>query len=220
MSAKVANLIAVELGILIAILSGMAVASFRPSQPALAAREPAPTITASAPLARHPRRPAVNYRADDTAPEALADENATESASADDQSTATEPDGASYLDNGGYVTADEPYYDAAEPVPEPYFDSPDYYDTPAAPYVTYPQYYSSVVVFSSTSRRSNCHRSRMQMRPQGVPMPVRHRRPAAPAPRRVSQPPRRERGPGLAPRPNVQTQPAGPNSSLRSRDHR
>jgi hypothetical protein len=178
-------------------------------------------MTANAPLVRHARRPAVNYRADDTGPGDLSDEAATESGSADDQSPATEAETGSYLDNGGYVTSDEPYYEEPAPAPDPYLDSPDYYDTPAAPYVAYPQYYNSYVVYSSTRGRSNCHRPRMQLRPQAVSMPMRHRRPAAPAPRRrVSQPPPRERGPGVAPRGNVQTQAAGPDPQFRSRDHR
>lgn len=218
MSAKVANLIAVELGILIAILSGLAVSNFRNAQPERIAREPVRAIEAYAPVApiSRPRRPVVNYPAEDLVAEPLSDEAPVETAAADDQLSATEPDAGSYVD-GGYATEAVPYY--PEVAPEPYFDSPDCFVTPAAPYVVYPQYSSSFVVFSSSNTRSVRHRPQMRARPWDARMPVAHRRPAARPPRRNVQPPR-ERGPGVAPRQNVQTQPARPNPRLRTRDRR
>ena len=120
MSSKVANLIALELGVLIAIMAWLAFSNLRSVQSPPLAQPPTRLVDSFATVApaRQPRLPApVDYHADLT-PEPQPEEAPPQVMQEDEQEVATEP----YIDtslDAGYINQTAPYYAVAEPEPFP-----------------------------------------------------------------------------------------------------
>jgi hypothetical protein len=172
MNLKVANLIAVELGILIGIMSWLAYSRFPSAQPRTAAEMQestvAPVATVAAVSERRNQRPyTVDYETDHERAQPV-DEEAAPTAQEYDQEIATQPYTSSGLGNG-YVAADSPSY--AEVDQEPAVAQPDYVPSPQI--VVYAQP-AQIVVFSNPRRFANRFRSTF---PSGALNTITHRRP-------------------------------------------
>jgi hypothetical protein len=207
MSSKVANLIALELGVLIAILAWLAFSNLESNKPQSMTRQTMRTVDSFATVApglrsTNSRQPVVNYRAD-----LPANEPATEAETAVQtyqQPAASEPYPNSGVDDG-YIAETPPYYDTFQP--EPVLDSPYCFSDP----LYYPQ--TSAIVVYSNSRFPN-RRFRSAQRPGGARM-VAHRPPAMVArhsPQRVAPPHLRDGG--VRPRQNAPVQSSRPRPRL------
>jgi hypothetical protein len=172
MNPKVANLIAVELGILIGIMSWLAYSRFPSAEPRTAAemREstagPVATVAAVSER-RNQRRYTVDYETDHERAQPV-DEEAAPTAQEYDQEIATQPYPSSGLGNG-YVAADSPFYAAVDQ--EPAVAQPDYVPSPQI--VVYAQP-AQIVLFSNPRRFANRFRSTL---PPGAFNTITHRRP-------------------------------------------
>lgn len=181
MNLKVANVIAVELAILIGLMSWLIYSRF-PSTSADTAAEmeessvvPFATV-ASVSKPRNQRPHPINYRAD-REPAALADEQPVPTAQEYDQEIATQP----YADSGhedGSISADSPTY--AEANQEPAVAQSDDLTSPQT--VAYAQP-SQIVVYSQPAQiilfsnpRRFANRRRLTPQLDGL-MPTAHRRP-------------------------------------------
>lgn len=241
MSSKVANLIALELGILIAILTWRTFLDFGDvkSPPVIKrAERTANAFATVAPVRKSKNQlpAAVDYRAD-AAPEQ--GEQQDQRAQEYDQVVAPEVYPSPALEDG-FVTEASPYYTDtgiapyyAEVAPEPFIYSPGYLATPIDRFFSQ----SSVIVVYSNSR--SCGRRPRSMRPVDCPAPTPAQAPTriaaqpphtvpppprttAPPPRTVAPPPRRaaqppSRGGTMAPRRNVLVQSSRPNPRISSR---
>ncbi len=210
MSSKVANLIAVELGVLIAIMAWLAFSNLRSVQTPAIARQPTRLVDSFANVApmrkARPRLPApVDYRADlapETQPE---EEQLRQAAPIYEEAIATEPSLDSGLD-AGYITATSPAYAVVEP--QPLLASPDCYYPPVNQYLVYPRSTAFVVVSNSQSfhRRPRApHRPRWRAPADDTPASAGRRSglAAAAAPLHLAQKlvcklPARKQIPGLA----------------------
>lgn len=229
MSAKVANLIAVELGILIAILSALTVSSFRNAHPARVARGPVRAIEAFAPVApsRQLRQPAVNYPAEDLIAEPLSDKAPVDTAQAYEQPTSTEAYPDYYGPDDGYIAESAPNYDDVDPL----LTTSDCFLPPVTQYVVYRQP-STFVVFSNSrsshgrfSGRQPRSRDRltgggMRMPPRRPPMQQARPRGTTMAPRRPTVQPPRSDGRRTGPRSDVQIQSSRPSPQVQIRQRR
>lgn len=202
MNSKVANLIAVELGILIAIMAWLAFSNLRPS-PSI--EEPDRTVGSFAtvgPVLRstNHRRPPVDYRADLPAGQLQVEEPA-QVVQGYDQAEAA-PYGSAGL-QGGVFSESEPYYAEVGPLPEPVLD-----DCLYSPLDQYAYSQPSTIIVLSNSRSSV---NRPRFRPRSGRMMVAHRRPMPGQPH--------VRGSRIAPRPRTPVQSSRPNPRLRPRVH-
>jgi hypothetical protein len=172
MNPKVANLIAVELGILIGIMSWLAYSRFPSTQPRTGAEMQESTVAPLATVAavserRNQRRYTVDYETDHERAQPV-DEEAAPTAQEYDQEIATQPYPSSGLGNG-YVATDSPSY--AEVDQEPAVAQPDYVPSPQI--VVYAQP-AQIVLFSNPRRFANRFRSTL---PPGALNTITHRRP-------------------------------------------
>lgn len=175
MSSKVANLIALELGVLIAIIAWLAFSNLRSVKPQPIAQEPERTVRSFATVApglrsTNRRRPVVDYRADLPA-EPQQEEQPAQTVQKYDQAIATEPYAGSSLDDG-YIAETSPYYSVVNP--EPLLASPDCLLSPVDQFVVYPQSIALIIVSNS---RSFGRHPRSPARPGGARTVVAHRRP-------------------------------------------
>lgn len=172
MNLKVANLIAVELGILIGLMSWLVYSNFPSTEPRTAAEMPesrvTPFTTVSTVFERRNKRPyTVDYETNHERAQPV-DEEAAPTAQEYDQEITTQPYTSSGLGNG-YVAADSPSY--AEVDQEPAVAQPDYVPSPQI--VVYAQP-AQIVVFSNPRRFANRFRSTL---PPGALNMITHRRP-------------------------------------------
>lgn len=171
MSNKVANLIAVELAVLIALMAWRAFSNLRSVQAPALAQEPSCVVDSFATVVpvRQTRLPApVDYRAD-LAPEPAPEEAPPQFVQEYEQTIADEP----YVDlDAGDATATSPSYAAVEP--EPLFASPDCLFAPVDRFVVYPQSTAFVVISNSRNvvrrprppiHQNNANPTVMQRRP-------------------------------------------------------
>lgn len=173
MSAKVANLIAVELGVLIALLAWLAFANHRAAPPPAIAQQPTRMVDSFATVAplRQSRLPApVDYRAE-VAPEPQPDQAPPQVVQEYEPTIAPELYTDSNLD-AGYIALTSPSCAVVEP--EPLFASPDCLFAPVDRFAVYPQSTAFVVVSNSRTftRRPRSPVCQNNARPTG-----RHRRP-------------------------------------------
>ncbi len=169
MSGKVANVIAVELGILILIGAWLAVARVPGVIPAPPARAEVDSGDTFAALTRsqQPRRKrpaAVDYLANQDATRASQVEEPAATAIVYEQ----EQPADSYAPNDsveGYISGDSPYYDNV--IPEPVLTSPDCLVSPYGQVTFYPQT-TQYVVYSAA--RSGRHQPRARPRTVGPRM--------------------------------------------------
>ena len=184
MNSKVANLIAVELAVLIAIMAWLAFSNLQGVKPQEIAQEPARMVdsfSGDAPgrlSANRRRRPALNYRADLAARQEQ-EEQPAQTLQEYEQALATEPYTSPALDEG-YLAETSPYYDVVEP--GPLFTSPDCLLSPIDQFVVYPQS-SAIIVFSNS--RSSGRRPRLPARLGHARTMVAHRRPPTVGPSHV-----------------------------------
>ncbi len=183
MNSKVANLIVVELAVLIAIMAWLAFSNLQGVKPQEIAQEPARMVdsfSGDAPgrlSANRRRRPALDYRADLAAGQEQEEQPAQTQEY--EQAIATEPYTSPALDDG-YLAETSPYYDVVEP--EPLFTSPDCLLSPIDQFVVYPQS-SAIIVFSNS--RSSGRRPRFPARLGHARTMVAHRRPPVVGPSHV-----------------------------------
>lgn len=215
MNSKVANLIALELGVLIAILSWLAFSNFRSVSPPRGVHESARTGDAFATVApvfkpESPRRAGLDYPADPAAELPLESDFAE-----------TEPDYEQAIATGGYdnYAPDGIYFDESDPyyagvVPEPVLGASDCLFAPVSQFVVFRQP-SRIVVFSNP--RSSGRHLRPRDRNRGGQMPGAHRPPRMQPPRPQTP---RARAPRVAPRPELQVQSSRSNPRTRTRDRR
>ena len=197
MSSKIANLIALELAVLIAILAWLVFSNLQSVKSQSIARQPMRAVDSFATLApglnsTNSRRPAVDYRAAD-----LPAEEAQTAVQTYEEPTVSQPYPSSGLDDG-YIAETAPYYDPVEP--EPVLTSPDCYSDP---FFAYSQ--PSTIIVLSNSRFSN-RRFRSAPRFGDARMVARRR------PQRVAQP--HMRGSGVRPRQNAPVQSSRPRPRL------
>ncbi len=205
MSSKVANLIALELGVVIALLTWLAFSNLRPAPALPSAPQPTRLVDSFAPLSRahssRTRPPApVDYRAE-LSSEPEVEGEPPPAVQEYEPESATE----GYLNapvETAYVNATEPVYALVEP--EPLLASPDCFFPPPNRYFVYPQSTAFVVFSNSQSRRRP---PRAPSRGNGMrPRPTHQRPPnfhrpreggntAAPRPRTHLQPPRAQQKP-------------------------
>ena len=175
MNSKIANVIAVELGILIAILAWLAFLRL-PSvrQPGMAAEQErtdgsfATVTRAIRGRNQHPN--AVDYRADNQGGQQQ-DEEPTQTVRQYDQQIATSPYARSAPDDN-VMTYSSPSYPGVDE--EPVLYPPDQFDSPYNQIVEYPQP-NEIIVFSNV--RSFGRQLRPAARFWGARMMVSHRRP-------------------------------------------
>lgn len=207
MNSKVANLIALELGVLIAIMAGLAFSNLRSVKPQSIAQEPQRTVDSFATVApvlqsTKRSRPVIDYRAELPA-EPQQEEQPAQTLQQYDQAIPTEPYASSSLDDG-YIAETSPYYPGVDP--EPLLTSPDCLLSPVDQFVVYPQSTALIIVSNS---RSFGRRPRSLARPGSAPM-VAHRHPPT-----VEQ--SHGRGGRVAPRQNTQVQSSRPSPKVRPR---
>jgi hypothetical protein len=207
MNSKVANLIALELGVLIAIMAWLAFSNLRSVKSQPIAQEPERTVDSFATVApvikSTNRRPVVDYRADLPA-EPQQEEPSAQTVQEYDQAVATEPYPSSSLDDG-YIAETSPYYDVVDP--EPLLTLPDCLLSPVDQFVVYPQSTAFIIVSNSPSFG---RRPRSPARPGGAPTMVAHRRPPT-----VEQ--SHGRGGRIAPGQNIHIQASRPIPKVRPR---
>lgn len=208
MNSKVANVIALELGILIAIMAWLLFSNLRSVKPRPIAQEPeraGDSFATVAPVLKstNRRRPVVDYRADLPA-EPQQEEQPAQTVQEYDQAIASEPYTSSSLDDG-YIAETSPYYDVVDP--EPLLTSPDCLLSPVDQFVVYPQSTALIIVSNS---RSFGRRPRSPARPGGAGTMVAHRRPPT-----VEQP--HVRGGRVASRQNTHVQSSRPSPKVRPR---
>jgi hypothetical protein len=180
MSTKVANVIAIELGVLIALLAWLAIARVPSVRPNVAAHERAPDEGSFAPVLRSPpknlyaanekvaRRTSAQWPEEQVAPVDEAQQYQAQPEAADygapQYASAAEPSDSPQ----GYVYEPSPGYlsDQLEPVLPS-----DYYYQPYADYVAFAQP-AQVVVFSNNRSRSRSRRSQACSSPRRA-MPAR-----------------------------------------------
>jgi hypothetical protein len=157
MNPKVANLIAVELGILIGIMSWLAYSRFPSAEPSTAAVTKGKMVNSIRPVAdvfeprtRRPYRG--DYGADRERARPVDDDQSTATTQEDDQEIATEPYASSGLGNG-FSAAESPSYTEADQ--EVAAAQPDYAASPQT--VIYAQ---PVQIVSFSNGRSFGHRRR------------------------------------------------------------
>lgn len=213
MSGKVANLIAVELAILIAITGWLAFARLTNNAPSVAeAPRPAANLLASAEPIYAPER-RHSYLAKETPEIELADLRTAEPAPAE-MLAEPEVSDTTYLSENDQQPAvledNSPYYD--EVIPEPVITSPGYLVAPYPQVITYAPIQQIIVV---TSIRNSGNRRRMmpprscdprapmaQPRPSNQPPPRVIRNPATPPGNPIARPITR-----VAPRATAQSRP-------------
>jgi hypothetical protein len=207
MNLKVANLIAVQFGIFIGIMSWLGYSRFQSAQPRTAseisATRVAPFETVSPVLEQRNQRPyPANYETDHEQAQPV-DEEEAPVAPEYEQEIAQQP----YPDSGGnrYVAADSPSY--AEVGREPAVAQPDYVPSPQILVYAQP---AQVVVFSNAGRFAN---RRSRSRPHaGTLIATEHRGPDRMGPDR--------RGNGIRPRWDPNTQSCPPTQGFGPRGHR
>ncbi len=207
MSSKVANLIAVELGVLIALMAWLSFSNLRSVQSPAIAQEPTRLVDSFATVApvrkTRIRPPApVDYRSE-LAPATPLEEEPLQPGPEYEQALANEP----YDDGGvnaGYITATSPSY--AVVGEQPLLASDCFYP-PVNQFRYYPQSTAFVVV--SNSRTFN-RRPRSPHRPQSVRPTMTHRRPP-----NIQRP--RGGGRTVAPRPQTRQQSPRPQPRPRPR---
>ena len=173
MNLKVANLIAVQLGIFVGIMSWLVFSHLESTKPRTAAEMQNSTGDSSATVApvfepRNQRPYTVDYETNHERAQPV-DEEAAPTAQEYDQEIATQPYTSSGLGNG-YVAADSPSY--AEVDQEPAVAQPDYVPSPQI--VVYAQP-AQIVIFSNPRRFANRFRSTPHF--DGARMMIMHRRP-------------------------------------------
>ena len=151
MNAKVSNIIAVELGIVIVLLAWLAFSNFsRSKQPTLAEEQPADTsfaTVASFPRPATLRHSAADYFTDQQRQQLAAQRQAQTlqyETMQYDQQLAPAPDANGYADDG-VTTGTSPYYADVYPPPEA---SPDSFAWPYDPVLEYPPT-SAIIVISN-----------------------------------------------------------------------
>jgi hypothetical protein len=215
MSSKVANLIAIELGVLIAVLAWLAFSNLQIVKPQLIAQQPVRTVDSFATVASglksaNPRPPVVDYRAGSPAEE---EQEPAQTVQAYEQPTANEPYPNSSLDDG-YVTETVPSYTVFDP-PDRLLDSPDCLFSPVDPFFVYPQT-TAIIVFSNP--RSLGRHPRSTPRLGGAGTMVAHRPPPMTVTRRPPpQAPPPMRGGGVGQRRNTPVQSSRPSPRIRPR---
>jgi hypothetical protein len=174
MNSKIANLIALELGILIAIMAWLAFSSHSSVKQHRGAEEqerPAGSFATVAPVLRSRNQPlyAADYRADPAGGQ-MEDEEQTQTLRQYDQGIATEPS-ASSDPAGDVITGSSPYYAGVGQEPVAY--APDCFVSPLDQIVECPQP-NEIIVFSNV--RFFGHRHRPTARFDGQRMMVAQRR--------------------------------------------
>ncbi|MEO5718157.1 MAG: hypothetical protein ABIR29_06255 [Chthoniobacterales bacterium] len=203
MSSKVANLIALELGLVIALLAWLAFSNFRPAQ-LPSAPQPIRLVDSFASVSPwHRSRTAppapVDYRAESS--ESAVEVESLPAAQEYEPANTTEEYLSAPVETA-YVNALSPSYAVAEP--EPLLASPDCFFPSPNRYFVYPQSTAFVVVSNSQSLRRQ-PRAPVRgngMRPRATPQrPPNFHRPrggrdtAAPRPNTHLQPPRARQNP-------------------------
>ena len=151
MNSKTANLIALELGILIAIMAWLAFSRFPARNPGTAAEVQEGTANSFATIApilksRNQARPAVDYRAD-SEPAQPGGEESAPTVQQYDQQIATAPYANSDLEDG-FIAGGSPYY--AEVDQEPVVTPPAYIVSPVTQIVEYA--HPTEIIIVSTPR--------------------------------------------------------------------
>lgn len=172
MNLKVANLVAIQFGVFIGMMSWLIYSRLPSAEPRTTAemheRRVTPFTTVSPVFERRNQRPPpVDSETDQERPQPV-DEEVAPTAEEYDQETATQPYTSSGPGNG-YVAADSPSYAAVDQ--EQPVVSPAYVGAPQI--VVYPQPLQ-VVAFSNSRRFANRFRSTLH---SGSPMTTDHRRP-------------------------------------------
>jgi hypothetical protein len=214
MNSKIANVIALELGILIAITAWLTFSRLPGKEEQSAAAEPeriADSLATAtpAPKSRHQHLYAVDYPTN-SAVEQPANEEQTQTVQDYDQEIATEPYVSPDL-NDGVITGSSPSYTEVEPEPVVY--PPDYFVAPPTPVVAYIQPYE-IIVFSNSHPLGCRHRPPPACVPAvrpppfvpGAGPPVGHRPPA----RGESHPAGGGNGAGVVPSGNAHPRPSLP----------
>ncbi|MBA3832698.1 MAG: hypothetical protein H0X34_12560 [Chthoniobacterales bacterium] len=200
MNPKVANIIALELGILIAILAWLAFSNHYSVKPRPVAEEQLRTAGSFATIApvlkaRNQRLHAADYLAD-RAGELLGNEEQAPVVQQYDQELATAPSSSSDP-NGGVVNESLPYYAGADQEPVAY--PPDYLASPVNQIAEYVQP-NEIIIFSNA--RTFGRRNQSTARLGGGRMMVAQRRPRVRAPH--------SRGGGLVAPRNSNARPSRP----------
>jgi hypothetical protein len=175
MNTKIANLIALEFGILIAIMTWLSVSRLPSVKPHAVAEEQERTAGSFAtvtPVLKSRNQPlyAADYRADRAAGQ-QEDEQQAPTAQQYDQEIATEPYASSDL-NDGVITGSSPYCAGVDQVPVVY--QPDCLVSPLDQIVGYAQP-TEIIVFSNARIFGRRHRPTARF--GGAQMMVAHRRP-------------------------------------------
>ncbi len=210
MSSKVANLIALELGVVIALLAWLAISNLRTVKQQPIAQQPTRTVDSFATVApvlnSRSRRPApVDYRVE-VATEPQEAEDAVQSEANYEQAVYTEPETASGL-NTGYVTATVPSYtlfDPQSPIPDS-----DCLLSPADEFVVYSQ---PSAILRIPNSRTFARRPRSPFQTAGPRPPIDHQRPPT-----IQHSRPRDRA--ITPRPKTQRHPSRPSPKLRPRQN-
>ncbi|HEY3663093.1 MAG TPA: hypothetical protein VGL24_08065 [Chthoniobacterales bacterium] len=210
MSNKVANLIALELGVVIALLAWLAFSNLRTVKQQPVAQQPTRAVDSFATVAPvlssiNRRQAPVDYRAD-VAPEPPEDEPAAQAEPEYQQAVYTEPAATSGLSTG-YVTATVPSYTLFDP--QSRIPDSDCLDSFPDQFVVYSQPSAILVVPNS---RTFARRPRSPFRTAGTRPPIGHQRPPT-----IQHSRPRERN--ITPRSKTQRQPSRPSPKLRPRQN-